>query len=76
MHVRNAHLGTLTSVEDEEAAIANLDSHIDLLAPTTSSSDHDSDHLYDATFAWAGNVGTTTTLTTLVRNTDIFDTTS
>ena len=72
MHIRNAKKGTLTSVEDEEVAIAALDAHADTPPRTVTPISPQLDRFDDATFTWAGDLGAEATVPADVRETDIF----
>ena len=73
MHIRNAKKGTLTSVEDEEAAIAALDTHADTPPRTVTPISPQLDRFDDATFTWAGILGTDATVPADVRELNIYD---
>ena len=73
MHIRNAKKGTLTSVEDEEAAIAALTTHEDTPPLTITSISPQLDRFDDATFTWAGILGADATVPADVLETDIFN---
>ena len=66
-------MGTLTSVENEEAAIAALTSHVDTPPRKVTPISPRLDRFDDATFTWAGILGADATVPAYVRETNIFD---
>ena len=66
-------MGAPSSVKDEEVAIADIAPQTDIPTPAISPAMRPLERFNDATFAWAGDLGATTTFPALVRETDIFD---